>query len=60
MGLQTDKTRTKTKNDSHGKERIKGISHISNSAVKPFRAQIRGEGDPANITTHHFLVSCII
>jgi len=43
-----------------GRKELREFLNISNSTVKPFRAQIRGEGDPANITTHHFLVSCII
>jgi hypothetical protein len=43
-----------------GRNELRVFLNISNSTAKPFRDQIRGEGDPANITTHHFLVSCII
>jgi hypothetical protein len=54
------KQEQKQKMIAMGRKELREFLNISNSTVKPFRAQIRGEGDPANITTHHFLVSCII
>ena len=54
------KQEQKQKMIAMGRKELREFLNISNSTVKPFRAQIIGEGDPANIITHHFLVSCII
>ena len=54
------KQEQKQKMIAMGRKELREFLNISNSTVKPFMTQIRGEGDPANITTHHFLVSCII
>ena len=54
------KQEQKQKMIAMGMHELRVFLNILNSTVKPFRGQMRGEGDPANITTHHFLVSCII
>jgi hypothetical protein len=48
------KQEQKQKMIAMGRHKVRVFLNISNSTVKPFIGQMRGESDPANITTHHF------